>query len=807
MKIKCRLEQCNGHDGSLRESKYRLDPGTAWVKKGPGETLSVLKAGNRAIENKRFSPCEQYIGARSEFETPNLWELMLLIIDYKPRLKSWGAIAVACLLSACSTLSPTQEPRSQDSLLTDDLTATTRYQALSGDIRPREVADKEPSSVILGSGEFVNTRIAGRAPIIRNEQGEITLNFELADIRDVVKVVFDTLQENYILDPGVQGEVTVQTSSPLPKDVLLPTLETLLRQVGAAIVRSQGVYKIVPVGTAVRGNLTPKLGGTKLGPGFSVRIFPLRYISVTEMETILQPFAPEGGIQLVDPVRNLLILAGTDQELNYLQETIETFDVNWLKGMSVGMYPLQNVDAQDVADELSKLFGPDSGLPFAGLFRFVPIIRLNAVLVITPQPEYLKEVTAWIERLDEGGGERLYVYDVQNGSAEYLAGLLGDVFNADSSGGGQQVQSTSGQVAPGQTPSQISSGGTSANLAVFQLQQPDELSGVPPLQHSQISGGLGRSNDNVRIIADEENNSLLIWADTQTYDKISSALTRLDRRPRQVLIEATIAEVGLNDELEYGIQWFFKNGFSNSSKGGVGALGSTSNPGALSATEFGYAITDAAGAIRLLLTTLASESRARVLSSPQVLVIDNQEAKIQVGDQVPFRTSTSSTTTSTTSNIEFKDTGVILSVKPEIKAGGLIRLEISQEVITLGETPEGIDQPPLNRRSVESNVAVESGQTIVLGGLITETSLDSSAGLPGLHNLPVLGGLFGSKSDDYQRRELVILITPTVIETSADAVQIANELRERMRGVIPIESPWKQPIEEIGRQRRFFKAP
>ena len=226
MKIKCRLEQCNGHDGSLRESKYRLDPGTAWVNKGPGETLSVLKAGNRAIENKRFSPCEQYIGARSEFETPNLWELMLLIIDYKPRLKSWGAIAVACLLSACSTLSPTQEPRSQDSLLTDDLTATTRYQALSGDIRPREVADKEPSSVILGSGEFVNTRIAGRAPIIRNEQGEITLNFELADIRDVVKVVFDTLQENYILDPGVQGEVTVQTSSPLPKDVLLPTLET-----------------------------------------------------------------------------------------------------------------------------------------------------------------------------------------------------------------------------------------------------------------------------------------------------------------------------------------------------------------------------------------------------------------------------------------------------------------------------------------------------------------------------------------------------------------------------------------------------
>jgi general secretion pathway protein D len=225
----------------------------------------------------------------------------------------------------------------------------------------------------------------------------------------------------------------------------------------------------------------------------------------------------------------------------------------------------------------------------------------------------------------------------------------------------------------------------------------------------------------------------------------------------------------------------------------------------ISANQFAYAITDAAGMVRALLTMLASESRARVLSSPQVLVIDNQEAKIQVGDQVPFRTSTSSTTTSTTSNIEFKDTGVILSVKPEIKAGGLIRMDISQEVITLGTAPEGINQPPLNRRSVQSNVAVESSKTIVLGGLISETSLDSSAGLPGLHNLPVVGGLFGSQSDNYQRRELVILITPTVIETSNEAVQVANELRERMRGIIPIESPWKQPVDEIGRQRRFFK--
>lgn len=719
-------------------------------------------------------------------------------------------------LSACTTLAPEQMPASQPSAQAEAYSAAETPRAVQGisglTSSPAARRNKLSQQVILGDGEFVNSRVAGRTPVIRNEQGEITLNFELADIRDVIKVVFDTLGANYILDPGVQGEVTVQTTRPLPKNMLLPTLETLLRQVGSVLLQSdEGVYKIVPAGSAISGNLSPKLNSARLGPGYSVRIFPLQFISATEMQTILQPFAPEGGIQMVDPVRNLIILAGTDQELNYLQETIDTFDVNWLKGMSVGMYPLDNVDAQDVASELENLFGPNSGLPFAGLFRFVPIVRLNALLVITPQPEYLKEATAWIERLDEGGGERLYVYEVQNSTAEHLASLLGNVFDTQSSNSGRQTPSTSGQVAPGQTPAQIStSTDNTANMALFQLQPEDqELAHTPP----QISTGLGRNTDNVRIIADEENNSLLIWADSQTYDKMASALARLDRRPRQVLIEATIVEITLTDDLEYGLQWFFKNSIRNSSKSGIGSFGlptsleSDSLFDNISNTQFGYAITDSAGLVRALLTTLASESRARVLSSPQVLVIDNQEAKIQVGDQVPFRTSTSTTNSTTTSNIEFRDTGVILDVKPEIKAGGLIRLDISQEVISIGAGIANIDQPPLNRRSVQSNVAVESGKTILLGGLISENSLNSSSGLPGLHNVPVLGALMGRKEQVSNRTELVILITPTVIETSDEAVRIANELRERMKGIVPIESPWQQPLDIQGQQRRFFKAP
>lgn len=682
---------------------------------------------------------------------------------------------------------------------------------------PLPEASNEPPAqrpiIVRGDGQFINTRAASRPQAQETSEGEVTLNFELADIRDVVKVIFDTLGQNYILDPAVQGEVTVQTSRPLPKDALLPTLETLLRQVGATLVKNDGVYKIVPAAQAVSGNSSPRLGRAELGPGYNVRIFPLRYISATEMEAILKPFAPEGGVLLVDPVRNLLILAGSQRELDYLQETIDIFDVNWLKGMSVGFYPLQNVDAEDVAAELSKLFGPDSGLPFAGLFRFVPITRLNALLAITPQSEYLNEVTVWIERLDESGGERLYVYKVQNSDAEYLASLVGQIF--DTKTGGSASSSTSGQVAPGLQPASISSGGgESANLASYQAQEeqppPDSTvrlgrsaggnssaSGRVPTGGGPTGTG-GLIGESVKIIADAENNALLIWAGSQQYDKILSALRQIDVPKRQVLIEATIAEVSLTDQLQYGLQWFFKNDVGRFNGLGSLNLGNDVPVGNVIGDNFTYAISDAGGIVRALLNVLAQESKLRVLSSPQLLVLDNQEARIQVGDQVPVATSTDrgSGGDIITQNIQFKDTGVILQVKPQVNASGLVTLDLTQEVTDVGnQTVSGTNQLPFLKREINSKVAVQSGQTIVLGGLIRENKQNASGGIPGLHKLPVVGGLFGTKSNNYDRTELVVLLTPRVVQNSTEAAEVASEIKERMRGIVPLESPWKQPLQ------------
>ncbi|NJN46347.1 MAG: hypothetical protein HC808_07595 [Candidatus Competibacteraceae bacterium] len=403
---------------------------------------------------------------------------------------------------------------------------------------------------------------------ITEVEGEVTLNFEQADIRDVVKVIFDTLQQNYVIDPQVQGEVTIQTSRPLPKNVLLPTLEALLRTNNAALIQAEGVYKIVPVGSALPGNLSPRLGGGQLLPGFSVRIVPLRYISALEMEKILQPFVPEGSIVSVDIARNLLMLAGTARELANAQETIDIFDVNWLKGMSVAMYTLQNVDSEVVAGELGNLFGEGSNLPISGLIRFVPITKLNAVIAITQQPEYLEEIGFWIERFDSDAGERLYVYPVQFGTADYIASLLSEIFGGESASVGS---STAGQVAPGLTPTQISSQGGSSGSGLNNSSPTDDqnpnrnsrtseqrqgtnqqtsststttsstpgsssdssprpssrASSVSQTPRFSSSGGGGNSSrtgggvttSEVRIIADTQNNSLLIWANKQDYQK------------------------------------------------------------------------------------------------------------------------------------------------------------------------------------------------------------------------------------------------------------------------------------------------
>lgn len=751
-------------------------------------------------------------------------------------LASISSLFLLCWLTACATTEqqPVQPGVESQQALAEattaiNLTATAEppLQALS----PETVVANRPRSLIYpGTGRFVNTQAAQQTQAVQQADGEIKLNFEAADIRDVIKVVFDTLQENYTIDPRVQGEVTVNTSRSLPRDMLIPTLETLLRANGAALVRTDGLYKIIPANEAITGNTSPRLGNNRIGPGYSVRIFPLRYISALEMQKILEPFAPEGGILLVDSSRNLVILAGTAGELDNLQETIDIFDVNWLQGMSVGFYQLENVESQTLATELEGLFGTGSDLPMAGMFRFVPVNRLNALLVITPQPEFLREASIWIERLDGSGGERLYIYEVQNGDAAYLAEVLSSVFDAETSQ--PASPSNNGSVAPGLSSSTIGSSSSSSSLGSSslyvnesdpafayqatatpapQLATPPTTSQTAARKDRQpavlgapgagaaaaggaVASGGGTGGDhmsNIRIIADVENNALLIWSNAQNYDKIVGALRKLDITPRQVLIEVTVAEVSLTGRLAYGLRWFFTNNNIDGRYTGTGALDLNTNTtvnSVINSADSAFSYVLAKGDIvRALLELLASESQVTILSSPQLLVIDNQDAEIQVGNQQPVRTSTTTTDGgNTTESISFKDTGVLLKVTPQVNSSGLVTMQILQQVIDVGqEIDAATGQRSFFTRRLNSKVAVQTGQTIVLGGLISETKRNDKSGIPVLYKLPVLGPLFGSTDNNSDRTELLVLITPRVIQDSAEAKRVTDELKRRMKAIEP----------------------
>ncbi|WP_344959951.1 type II secretion system secretin GspD [Zobellella aerophila] len=629
------------------------------------------------------------------------------------------------------------------------------------------------AEIYRGSGNFVNLG-QGQVSATEPAPGDITLNFQGSDIAEVVKTILgDILQLNYILDERVRGQVYLQTSRPIKREALLPTLESLLQTHGAALTQRNNLFEIVPATEVPSASLNPRLALTT-ERGYQMLILPMRYIGAREMEKILEPIKPRQGTLMVDDRRNILTLVGTRDELQNIRDTVGIFDVDQLRGMSVGLFRLQATSADIMVNELQAIFGDQAEGPLAGMVRYLPIERLNALLVITPQERYLTDARVWIERLDRAENPRglnMYVYHVQNGRADHLAELLAQLFEnqrRNSRGNDRSRPAVTPPEAAGSAPGSPSS---------------SELPNLADLQGPHLDVG------DISIIADLERNALVVMASSADYEKVEQAIKRLDIQPLQVLVEATIVEVSLEDELRYGLQWFFKNNLGGG-RTGVGAVGTLPIPSpfdggvAASAT---YEVFNASGT-RALLTALASDSKLNVVSSPSLMVLDNHTAIIRVGDQVPVRTSettnTSSDNLNITSNIQFKDTGVLLEVTPRVNAGGMVVLEIAQEVNDVAKTTtSGIDSPTITQRKIDTRVAIQSGETLVLGGLIRENKTQDSQGVPGLRHVPVLGWLFGSSGTNTRRTELVVLITPTAVANQQDARAVTQEYRQKLQEV------------------------
>lgn len=702
-------------------------------------------------------------------------------------------------------------------------------------------ADERSAPTLMKGSDLMIATPSARGSV--SAQGTaVALHFEQAPVTEVVHAILgDLLKLDYALVTPLAGEITLHTQAPVPRDQVLSLLESALQANGMAMVAdAAGRYRIGKA-EALAGSVPLARRTEARVAGGGAVIVPLRYIGAAEMADILRPVASAEALLRVDTVRNLVMLSGTRNQIDGWLEIIDTFDVDFLKGMSVGLFPLSHGSARDVEAALKSLLGSssiaapaatppqpgggdganaaqargarpaanareraaaeakeaDGAGPLAGLVRVMPIERLNALLVVTPRAHYLDQMKTWIERLDQpGDGDadgQLYVYPVQNGSAQHLADLLNGLYGSPAASGGFQaatgvapglgrgLQGSSGAVGSAAS----TGGGTAAGSSGFGGMAAINGTGTG----TGTAGGAAAvtqvdMGEHIRVVADNRNNALLIHANRREYRRIEAALRRLDVAPTQVLIEASIIEVTLSDELRYGLQWYFQNTLRDGWSGLGQLSNNTSGTIADTGQGFFYSVINPAGSVRAVLNMLATKSLLNVLSNPTVMVQDNHTATIQVGDQQPIRSSTTITDGgTTTSSIQYKDTGVLLAVTPSVNAGDMVALDVNQAITDVGETDSATGQRAFNQRQVVSRVSVRSGETIVLGGLIRDNKTRGKQGIPWLHELPVVGNLFGSTSIGTVRTELLVMITPRVIRSEQDVREIGGEMRDRMRGL------------------------
>ncbi len=642
--------------------------------------------------------------------------------------------------------------------------------------------------VFLATGPLIGRPAQPRPRVVLLDNGTITLNFANVDIREVIAVVLgDTLKLNYVIDPRIQGTVTARTARPIARSVVIPALENILALNDVALTQVGGVFRVVPMSEASGGFSSPILSPSPsdLAQGFGTHILPLRFASARSMEELLRPFVGAGRLLRADKDRNLLIFAGLGTEARDLLDMIQVFDVDWIAGMSFALFPLESAGAEDLVADLEAVFSQDELSPIADLLRFVPIERLNAILVISPQQSYINTAQVWIERLDRGdggAGRRIFVYYVQNGRAEDLAATLNELF---APGPVRTAFAPRARIAPDAVPVEIAAGPRAPGQAAG-----GEAEGRAPAAASRdaISDAPDAIGDsgNIRITADKTNNALLVRATEAQYRAIENTLRKIDIVPLQVLIEATIAEVTLNDQLRFGLQFFVARGDSEITL-------SQLSSGVVNATFPGFGYLFSAGNSRLVLDALSEITDVNVISSPQLMVVDNQTARLQVGDQVPIATQSSVSVTDPdapiVSNIQFRDTGVILEVTPRVNASGLVVLEIMQEVSdVVPTTTSTLNSPTIQQRRIESTVAVQSGETIALGGMIRDHESEAESGVPILMNVPIIGHFFKTTRIVKRRTELLVLITPRVVRDQNEAREVTDELRRRLGALAPLEA-------------------
>lgn len=735
-------------------------------------------------------------------------------------IKAFAAALVATLLAGCSTMPAPELSRQGDRAAVAD----AGHASAAGPVVAEELAAADAglpqAQIRRGSGQTINSAVAASTPSnLVGTTGETTFNFEGESLQAVIKAILgDMLGQNYVIAPGVQGTVTYVTSKPVSPAEALSLLEMVLGWNNARMIYSDGRYNIVPADTAMAtGAVAPRTGSPVNARGFESRVVQLQYISATEMEKILKPYARPNSIVNVDPGRNVITVAGSRTELENYLRTIRIFDVDWMSSMSVGVFPLQNGKASKVVQDLEKVFGEQSKTPVAGMFRFMPLEGANAVLVITPQASYLDQIQQWLERIDgAGAGVQLFSYELKYIKAKDLADRLSEVFGGGSSGGGR---STGGDgnvsLMPGSDAYSISgsgsgdrngdslgagdvgsmggdSGGAGGGLGEGSLR-------LNPRQGGNGSVTLEVEGDRVGVSAVDETNTLLVRTTSRAWKSIRDVVERLDVMPMQVHIEAQIAEVTLTGDLKYGVNWYFERAVTDAGlPNAVGrdtwstiagsVLPATTTGGGLSWTFLGR---NAAAVIN----ALDEVTDVQILQSPSVMVRNNAEATFNVGSKIPISSVSFDPGTGSTgvyNNVQYMETGTILNVRPRVTKDGMVFLDIVQEVSTPGNVPDKNGNVRVDTRKLKTEAAVRSGDTVMLAGLIRDEVGRGSSGFPGLSRIPIIGGLFGQQKSSTGRSEVIILLTPVIIRSAEEAADLTDEYSRRFRAMEPLNPKRKK---------------
>jgi len=656
-----------------------------------------------------------------------------------------------------------------------------------------------------------NIRSASLQPAASLKGDGVEINFDGADMQTVAKTLLgDILQLNFVVDPRVQGNVTLASAGPIARKDVLPALESALRMSNAAIVKTGNLVKIVPIADASASGAISAGAGE---PGFGVSLVPLRYTSAATVAKTAESFLSRPGSIRVVPSRNLLLIQGTTGERQAALDVIATFDVEWLRNQSVGVYPLKSTSPETMISELERVFETAEGGLGQGVIRFQPVSRMNAVMVVTKNASLLAQTTQWVRRLDRSDttGTTLRTFRLKNGNATQVAKIMNDIFaNRSGSGADASVK----QVAPGLETAQSrldaldrspssgnltapAGGGTdnrNGSISAAFEQFSDRKSGeIDPSAGAASAGGAGGrgASQGIRITADTANNAIVVYSNQEDYRVVERSLRDLDRPRLQVAIDATVAEVTLTNDLQYGVQFFLnsKDVRAGTDKGSIGLLGAASS--AASSTMLQRVapglnlLLGSEAQPRAILNALTTLTDVKVLSSPSLVALDNQPALLQVGDEIPITTSSAAVLANSAApivnTIQMRNTGVILKVLPHINANGSILLEVDQEISNVVNADQQTLTPTIAQRRVHSTVSVTSGQTVLLAGLISERNQQSRSGIPGLREIKFLGDVFGNTSNTKSRSEIIIFIKTKLIRNSLDASAVTEEFRERLQ--------------------------